>query len=110
MYELAAILISQGKYLEVKVIQRKTWELMQRTFGKEHPATLQWLHSLAEALHYQSKHDDAEEMTRLLLRLRQKVLGKEHVQTLKSMNLLTGTLIVLKSTRRPKRWLGKVWN
>ena len=73
-------------------MHQQTLQLQGKVLGKEHPATLVSMMSLAESLFQQGKYAEAEAMHRQTLQLQEKVLGKEHPNTLLSLMSLAESL------------------
>jgi hypothetical protein len=58
MYNLAVVLIKQGKYKEAESIHRQTLAWQGEVLGLNHPDTLRSMSNLAAVLHHQDRFDE----------------------------------------------------
>ena len=73
-----------------------------RRLGEEHPETLSWVKSLAQALVYQGKHAEAEEMFEAELAARRRSLGSAHPETLATVEILEFMRSAMRATQPTK--------
>ncbi|MCI0360045.1 MAG: serine/threonine-protein kinase, partial [Planctomycetaceae bacterium] len=88
----------QAKYPEAERLYREVLEIRKRSFGPEHPATLNAIGNLVLVLDAQGKQEEAMPLAEKTLEGRRRVLGPEHAHTLSSLSSLAGL----------QRQLGKV--
>ena len=92
-YEIADLLLAQGKFSDFEKLFRSVIEVRTRVLGPEHRDTLDSRHRLIYALNRQTKYAEAEAEARQVLRLREKILGAEDADTLVSRYNLADTLV-----------------
>ena len=92
MYNLALVLVRQGKYEEAERTYGQELALYKRVLGKKHPDMLTSMNNLVLVLSSQGSYEDAERIHRQALALKEKVLGKEYPSTITSMNNLASVL------------------
>ena len=80
--------IQQGRYEAACEESLAAFEVLKRSFGLEHPATLTSMEDLAHAYLKRGRSDKAEELAVHVNTTRTKVLGEEHPHTVSSMGNL----------------------
>lgn len=85
MGALATILSQMGQHHEAEVLQKLLIEGHQRSWGKEHPGTLRFMHNLAIMYTDQGRLGEAASMLTPLLATSKRVNGPAHPDTLATM-------------------------
>jgi tetratricopeptide (TPR) repeat protein len=81
-----------GRYLAAEAPCRRALEVRERTFGPEHPLSLQSLNNLASLLAVQGDLEGAEHLIRRALEARERNQGPEDPATLSCLNNLGNIL------------------
>ena len=91
-YNLAALLMGQGKLAEAEPLFRRALKGREQQLGAQHPSTLKSVSNLATLLQAQGKLAEAEPLCRRALEGRERQLGVDHPSTLISVYNLTALL------------------
>ena len=83
MGTMGTVYTNLGLYRQSETLLRRAVETNRKTFGDEHPTTLESLHQLANLLWYQDRFAEAEPIYLEVDAGRSKVLGALHPDTLK---------------------------
>lgn len=78
----------QKRYAEAEPIYLEVLEDRENAFGKEHPKTLDAVHSLAIFFHNQKRYGEAEPLYLRALKAYERSLGEEHPTTILSLSNL----------------------
>jgi tetratricopeptide (TPR) repeat protein len=85
---LADSRLGDGKHAEAEQIYRELLGVMERVFGKEHPATLTTANNLSTSFYNQGNPAGAERISREIFDVQRRILGKEHPDTLRTASNL----------------------
>jgi serine/threonine protein kinase len=85
---LAAVLYARGQHAQAVRLWEQAFTLQERSWGKDHPGTLNSLHNLTIALDGQGKRKEARKLREKLLGMQRRILGEGHPATLNSMDEL----------------------
>lgn len=84
----AAALFQQGRYTEAIPILKKLIQLMEKSYGLEHPNTANRISDLGQLYKLMGDYSNAEPLYLRALQIREKALGPEHPDVANSLNNL----------------------
>ena len=91
LMRIGLFLHHDGKLKDAERLERRSWNILKRTLGVEHPDTLTSMHNLASTYFRQGKFQEAVDLEEKVLEATRRTLGVEHRDTLTSMNNLALT-------------------
>ncbi|GAB1317356.1 hypothetical protein MFIFM68171_07566 [Madurella fahalii] len=80
-----------GRWRELEVINKRTYEFRQKSLGGKHPDTIWSMAELATTYNQQGRYEEAEKIRIEVLALRRNILGERHPDTIWSMASLATT-------------------
>jgi tetratricopeptide (TPR) repeat protein len=95
--QLASFLLEAALYAEAEPLMRRSLEIDERNFGKDHPEVAIALNNLAGLLHTTNRIAEAEPLLRRALEIHERSLGKDHPEVATVLNNLAH---LLKATNR----------
>ena len=86
LQSLAYLYTTQGKYEQAESLYERALNILELSFGKEHPSVAQNRNNLAWIFFKQAKYKEAEKLYKKSLRIREKTFGKVHPDVARYMS------------------------